>query len=227
MDGSPTAGSQLVRWGGVAGVVGFGLLLGSVIAVGAFGLPDASDVETLTDFPDLETGRIVEHFLYLGAVVAFALHLSVLQRLLAPDHPPAALFGAVTAGFGYVIMAGSAVLHVSTSPLSELYLEPDATTGDRAAIEYSWSGAQSVFDTMLTTGVLLVSVGIVFLGLAMQSGSTFGSRLTALTLGLGVVGTAGAVVAVIDPGSMLLALSVLAVAVFAASTGWRMRSDTR
>ena len=34
---------------------------------------------------------------------------------------------------------------------------------DQGAIEYAWRGAQSVFDTMLTTGVLLVPIGIVLL----------------------------------------------------------------
>ena len=49
---------QLVRWGGVAGLAGVALLLASAVVVGILGLPDASDVETLTDFADIETGRI-------------------------------------------------------------------------------------------------------------------------------------------------------------------------
>lgn len=45
------------------------MLLGAVGVVVA--RPDASDPETLTDFADIESGRIVEHFWYLGAIVLF------------------------------------------------------------------------------------------------------------------------------------------------------------
>lgn len=212
---------QLVRWGGIAGLAGAALLLSSAAVVGILGLPDASDVETLTDFADIESGRIAEHFLYLGAVMAFALHVFVLHRLLRTAHPVAALFGTVMAGFGFVIMAASSLLHVSTSPLADLYTDPDTPPEDLPAIEYAWNGAQSVFDTMLATGVLLVPIGIVLFGIAMRNAPAFGPRLSMLTMALGAVGIIGAVIAVIEPGSIVVAGSVLAIAVFHLSTGWR------
>ena len=164
-----TSDRQLCRWGGAAGLAGGVLLIGSAVVVGALGLPDASDVETLTDFADIESGRIAEHFLYLGALVLFALHVLVLHRLLRSAHQAAALFGAAIAEFGLLIMAASSMLHVSTSPLSDLYTAPDTPATDLRSIEYAWHGAQSVFDTMLATGVLLVPIGIVLLGVAMRS----------------------------------------------------------
>ncbi len=213
---------QLIRWGGIAGLAGPILLIASAVVVGVLGLPDASDVETLTDFADIESGRIAEHFLYLGALILFALHVVVLHRMLRPAHQAAALFGTVIATFGLVIMAASSVLHVSTSPLADLYNEPSASPEDLRAIEYAWHGAQSVFDTMLTTGVLLVPIGIVLFGIAMSKSSAFGSGLTWFTVGLGVIGVVGAVIAVIDPGSMSSAAAVLAIALFHLTTGWRM-----
>ena len=212
---------QLWRWGGAAGLAGGILLIGSGVAVGALGLPDASDVETLTDFADIESGRIAEHFLYLGALVLFALHVLVLQRLLQTAHRAAALFGAAVAEFGLLIMAASSLLHVSTSPLADLYNDPGTSPEDLRSIEYAWHGAQSVFDTMLATGVLLVPIGIVLLGIAMRSTPAFGSRLAMLAIVLGAVGIIGAAIAVIDPGSMFSAISVLAIVVFHLSTGWR------
>ena len=212
---------ELSRWGGVAGLAGVVCMLGSVTVVVSLGLPDASDVETLTDFADIESGRIAEHFLYLGALMLFALHGFVLQRLLKRAHPAAALFGTAVASFGLVIMAASSVLHVSTSPLAELYTAPDVSPADQRAIEYAWYGAQSVFDTMLTTGVLLVPIGIVLLGVAMRRTPAFGFRLSVLSIGLGTVGVIGAAIAVVDPGSVASALSVLAITVFHLSIGWR------
>jgi hypothetical protein len=197
-------------------------MVGAFVVVGALGLPDASDVETLTDFADIESGRIAEHFFYLGALMLFALQALVLHRLLTPAHPAAALFGTAMVEFGLVMMAASSLLHVATSPLADLYTASDTPPEDLPAIEYAWHGAQSVFDTMLTTGVLLVPIGIVLLGLAMRRAPAFGPRLTWLSIGLGAVGIIGATIAVVDPGSMFSALSVLAIVVFNLSVGWRM-----
>ena len=118
-------------------------------------------------------------------------------------------------------MAASSLLHVSTSPLADLYTASDATADDRAAIEYAWHGAQSVFDTMLTAGVLLVPIGIVLLGLAMRGAPQFGERLAVVIIALGTVGVVGAVIEVIDTGSDASAASVLVIAVFNLVVGWR------
>lgn len=210
---------ELLRWGGVAGLGGVALMLATVAVVTALGLPDASDVETLVDFADIESGRIAEHLLYLGALVMFALHVTVLHRLLRPAHPAAALFGTVTALFGYVILAASAMLHVSTAPLAELYT--DAGPDELQPIESAWHAAQSVFDTMLATGLLLVPAGIVLLGIAMRRAAAFGTQLTTFTLALGAVGVAGAVIEIIDTTTELSALAVLALVLFHLATGWR------
>jgi len=211
---------QLSRWGGVAGLGGVVLMLGAVGVVVAAGLPDASDAETLTDFADIESGRIAEHLLYLGAVVMFALHVAVLHRLLGTDRP-AALFGAVISMFGLVIMAASSLLHVSTSPLAALHEAPGPARGDRQAVEYAWHGAQSVFDTMLATGVLLVPIGIVLLGVAMWRSRWFGHGVAAVSVALGAVGTLGAVLAVVDTESDADAAAVLAVTLFHLVVGRR------
>ncbi len=216
-----TAERRLLRWGGVAGLAGFALLMGALAVVTALGLPDASDVETLRDFEAIESGRIAEHFLYLGALMMFILHVVVLHRVLGAGHLAASLFGMVVAASGLVVMAASSLLHVSTSPLARLYTAPDTSPEEKRMIEYAWHGAQSVFDTMLATGVLLVPIGIVLFGIAMRSAPEFGPRLTIFSVVLGGLGTIGGAVAVIDPGSPFSAVSVVAVAVFFLGTGWR------
>ena len=218
----PVPDRQTMRWGGVAGLAGVALFIGTVVVVVGMGLPDASDVETLRDFADIESGRIAEHFLYLGALVLFALHVSVLHRLLGPAHQAAALFGTVLATFGLVIMAASSMLHVSTAPLAELYTAPDTTPEDMRSIEHAWHGAQSVFDTMLATGVLLVPLGMVLFGIAMRRAPAFGSGITALAIGLGTLGVIGAAIEAIDTTTDSSAAAVLAIVIFHLSTGWRM-----
>lgn len=216
-----TPDRQLCRWGGIAALAGVVSMVGTAVVVGALGLPDASDVETLRDFGDIETGRFFEHFFYLGALVLFALHVVVLNRLLAPAHRPAALFGAVVAEFGLIIMAASSMLHVSTSPLAELYTDPDTPVDDLASIEYAWHGAQSVFDTMLATGVLLVPIGIVLFGVAMLRAPEFGLRLAWFAIVIGALGFVGAVIEAVDQDLEFSAVAVLAIVLFHLSTGWQ------
>jgi hypothetical protein len=211
-----------MQWGGVAGLAGVVLFLGTIAVVVAMGLPSASDVETLTDFANIESGRIAEHFLYLGALALFALHTFALRRLLEPAHQAASLFGTVLAMFGLVIMAASSMLHISTAPLAELYTATGTTPEDLRAIEYAWSGTQSVFDTMLVTGVLLVPLGMVMFGLAMRHSSAFGPKLGALAIGLGLLGFTGAAIEAIDTTTDYSAAGVLAIVVFVLISSWRM-----
>lgn len=214
------ADRQLLRWGGIAGVAGAICMFATLAVVTVLALPDASDVQTLTDYPDIASGRMAEHLLYLGALVLFSLHVLVLYRMLRTAHPAAALFGAATAVMGFITMAASSLLHISTAPLSDLYETAEA--GERAAIEAAWVGAQSVFDTMLATGVLLVPIGLVLLGLAMRGFPAIASSIMWLTIGIGAVGTVGAVIAILDPGSMFSAISVLGMTVVLLATGWQM-----
>ncbi len=214
------ADRQLLQWGGIAGIAGALFMFGTLIVVTVLGLPDASEVETLTDYPAIAGGRMAEHFLYLGALVLFALHVVVLYRMLRPAHPAAALFGAATAVMGLITMAASSLLHISTAPLSDLYEAAEA--GERAAIEAAWAGAQSVFDTMLATGVLLVPIGLLLLGMAMRRFPAIASSIMWLTIGIAAVGVIGAVIAIIDPGSMFSAISVLGMTVVMLATGWQM-----
>jgi hypothetical protein len=196
-------------------------MFGAVGVVVGLGLPDASDPETLTDFANIESGRIAEHFFYLGALMFFALHVLVLHQLLRTIHPAASLFGSALAEFGLVMMAASSLLHVATSPLADLYVAPNASAQDLRSIEYAWHGAQSVFDTMLATGVLLVPIGIALLGVAMRKSPAFGRRIARLTVTLGVVGFMGAAIAVVVPGSESSAAAVLTIVVFHLVSGWR------
>ena len=212
---------QLARWGGAAALGGVVLMVLTFAVVIAMDLPDASDVETLTDFADIETGRIFEHLLYLGSVILFTLHVPVLYQLLKRAHWAAALFGAALSTIGLAIMAASSLLHVSTSPLADLYSDSSTPSEDLPAIEYAWHGTQSVFDMMLATGLLLVPIGMVLFGVAMRQSRQFGRRLAGFAIGVGVIGAVAATAEIVDQSLEISALSVLAIVAFHLATGWR------
>jgi hypothetical protein len=212
---------ELRRWGGWAAVGGVVAMLATFVVVVGFGLPDASDPETLTDFTDLRTGRILEHFCYLAALVLLALHVLVLHRMLASAHGPAALFGTAIAELGFTALVASSVLHVATSPLADRYADA-GTSAERQSVEDAWTASQAVFDTMLATGLLLVPIGLVLLGIAMHRSASFGPLIGWTAVGLGAVGTAGATFEIIEPDLELSGLSVLAMVVVLTVTGWRM-----
>lgn len=213
--------SRLARWGGIAGLGGAALMLVAFAVVIGLGLPDASDPETLADFAAIETGRVLEHLFYLGALVLFVLHVLVLYQVLTPAHWAASLFATAISVLGLTAMAASSLLHVSTRPLADLRSDPETPPEDLAAIEYAWHGAQSVFDTMLATGVVLVPIGMVLFGVAMRRSPSFGPRLAWLVIGLGAVGLVGATLEVVDEALELAAVSVLATVVFHLAVGRR------
>ena len=103
------------------------------------GLPDASDVETLTDFADIESGRIAEHFLYLGALILFALHVLVLHRLLKTAHQAAALFGAAVAEIGLIISFVTFDPTIEEFVLSMVHLDAGLREEFDSVQSYSWA----------------------------------------------------------------------------------------
>ena len=83
----------------MAGLAGVVLLLGAVAVVAGLGLPDASDPETLTDFADIESGRIAEEIGATRSAVASwanlgAVHMGLEAWAEARDAMLRALTGA-------------------------------------------------------------------------------------------------------------------------------------
>ena len=74
---------------------------------------------------------------------------------------------------------------------------------------------------MLATGLLLVPIGIALMGLALRGSDLYGRWLSWIAIILGLVGTIGAAIEVVDTDSDLSALGVLAMVVFHLLVGWQ------
>lgn len=219
--------NKVLRWGGLAGVLG-GLLFILVFAiVGVFvGAAAADPAEAVMRFPDIKTARTIENGLYLAVLVLWVAHFLALYRAVRTSLAPA-LFGSVLGIVGLTLLAAGALPHVATVPISSLYHAPGATPDDQATLLMIWQASQGIFDAMLFAGLAVLPIGLILLGVAMIGTPAFGKRFGGLTVGLGVVGVGAAAVVLIDPQSPIAALGFFALIAFHLVLGWKTYALSR
>lgn len=197
---------QLLRWGGLAGLLGSVLMIVVFVVVGVFVGTFAGPEDEIAAYPDVRVARTIENGLYLVVLVLWAVHFVALYRALRATRLAPALYGAVLGVMGMVVLAAGALPHVVTAQVSELYREPSATAGERAALVLAWQTSQSVVESLLFVGLVIAPLGLVLLGVAMVRTPAFGRVVGRVTIGLGAAGTAAAVAVVIQPDSPVAAV---------------------
>jgi hypothetical protein len=214
---------SILRWAGLASVGGgllFILIFAWVIVMAG---PDpAGTAEPIMRFPEIRAVRTVENGLYLAALMLWIPLYLALYRRLVTARPAPALTGGALGIVGLTVLAAGAIPHAATSRLSDLYHAPDASAADKATLVLVWQGVQGIFDALLLTGLLVISVGIVVLGLAMRADAAFGRGITAVSLLFGAATLVAGVVVLVDPASSLAALGVFALIGFHLVLGWKV-----
>ena len=148
---------SVLRWGGLAGIVGGILLVAVFVIVGVFVGPDPAEPEALVmRFPDVRAAYIVEEVMYLGVLALWAIHFLALYRALRGTSLAPALFGSALGLMGLGVLAAGALPQVARTPISDLYHAPGATPEDQATLVLLWQATQGVFDALLVVGVLPV-----------------------------------------------------------------------
>jgi hypothetical protein len=211
--------------GGLAGIVG-GILLVAVFAIViVFVGADPAEPEGLVmRFPDVRAAHIVEEVLYLGVLALWAIHFLALYRALRATSLAPALFGSALGIMGLVVLAAGALPQVARTPISDLYHAPGATPEDQATLVLLWQATQGMLDALLVTGLLLLPIGLLMLGVAVLRTPAFGRGYGWVSVSLGVAGVAAAVAVVIDPGSIIAVVGILALIVFHIALGWKVYS---
>ncbi len=215
----------VLRWGGLAGVLGgiLFILTWVVVIAGPVGMEEPADLqEWVARFPDIRAARIVENGLYLAAVILGITLFLALYRTLKRTSLAPALLGSVLGILGLAVLMVGALPHVAHAPLSDLYHAPGATPVDKATIALVWQATWGIFDAILYVGFLVVPIGLAALGVAMLGASAFGKGFGGASVVLGVVGFVAAVLQMIDPSSMIGAGSFLAIVVFYIVLGWKV-----
>lgn len=221
---------SVLRWGGLAGMLGgiLFILTWVVILAGPVGMEDPADLAGwVTRFPDIRAARIVENCIYLvGLILEVTLFLALYRALRRTSLAPA-LFGSVLGILGLVAMVVSTTPHVAHAPLSDLYHAPGATPEDQATLALLWQATEGIFDAMLYVGFFVVPIGLIALGVAMRGAPAFGKGFGGVSVVLGVVGLVAAVLQMVDPSSMIGALSYFACLIFYLVLGWKVYGLSR
>lgn len=214
--------NSVLRWGGLAGI------LGGVILILVFGIvivfvgPDPAEPTGLVErFPDVRAARTVENSLYLVVLILWATHFLALYRALRGTSLAPALFGSALSIFGLAVLAAGALPHVATTPISDLYHAPGATPEDQRALVLLWLATQGIFDALLVTGLFILPIGLIALGVAMLGAPAFGRGFGGMSVVLGVVGLAAACVLLVDVSPIAI-FGVLALIVFHLVLGWKV-----
>src|SRR5215203_4679286 len=205
---------SVLRWGGLAGIVGGVILVAVFVIVGVFvGSYPAEPEGLVMRFPDVRAAHIVEEVLYLGVLALWAIHFLALYRALRGTSLAPVLFGSALGIMGLGVLAAGALPQVARTPISDLYHAPEATQG--------------IFDALLVVGLLLLPIGVIALGVAMLGTPAFGKGVGGVSVVIGVLGVAAGVVLLIDPGSPIAIVSVLSLIVFHIALGWKVYSLSR
>ena len=219
---------SVLRWGGLAGMLGGILFILVMVFVVVFVPPDPADLAGfVTRFPDIQATRVVENGIYLVALLLEVPLFLALYRALRKTSLAPALFGSVLGIVGLVVMVASTTPHVAHAPLSDLYHAPGATPADQATLALLWQALWGINDTMLYVGFFVVPIGLILLGVAMLGAPAFGKGLGGVSVVLGVLGLVAAVLQLVDYASPVGAGSYFACLIFYLILGWKVYSLSR
>lgn len=177
---------SFLRWSGLAGILAGVFFILTIITLIEFGpSTTATAAQLVMNFPNVRTGLAVGNgFYFLVSVSLVALALG-LYRALRRTSPGPAVFGTVL----YVLGLGVTFIEDTTQfdfdPISNLYHAPSATPADQATLALMWQATQGIFNEFDTSATILLSAGLIVLGVAMIRTPAFGKVFGSLSVVIG------------------------------------------
>jgi hypothetical protein len=131
------------------------------------------------------------------------------------------MFGSALGILGLAVLAVGAIPHAASVPISDLYHAPGASPQDQATLVLVWHATQGIFNALLVTGLVIMPLSLVILGVGMLEAPAFSDGYGWATMILGVVGAAAAIVLLVDPQSFIAVVGIFALVAFHLILGWR------
>ena len=210
-----TEEKSILRWGGLAGILGGIIFIAVFIIVGVFVGDSPTTLDGwVTRFPDISAARTAENSLYLLVMILWVPAFIALYRSLRETSHASALFGSILGILGLTVLATGALPHVATSRIANIYFSPEATAVDQATVALMWQAIWGIFDALLFAGLVFLPIGLMLLGIAMFKTPRFGKRFGTFTVILGAIGIVAAPIFLINPASSIVAASVIGLIVF-------------
>jgi len=215
---------SFLRWSGLAGITAGVFFILTIVTLVEFGpSTTATPAQLVMNFPNVRTGLAVGNsFYFLVSVSLVGLALG-LYRALRGTSPGPAVFGTVL----YVLGLGVTFIEDTTQfafdPISNLYHAPGATPADQATLALIWQATQGMFNEYDVAATILLSTGLIILGLAMFRTPTFGRVFGGLSM---VIGAAQIVaINIVSTNSAAYApFALLAFLIFPVLFGWKLYS---
>ncbi|HEV2519349.1 MAG TPA: hypothetical protein VGX00_01840 [Thermoplasmata archaeon] len=172
-------------------------------------------------FPSLQMQIAVGQTLFLvGTILMVPLFLA-LYRTLRGSYLAPALFGFGLSFLGLAVLAVESEPNVAMAQISAQYHAAGATLAQQDAAVIAWQATQGVFNQFDTCAYIFLSVGFLFLGLAMRRAPGLGTPVGSVTGAIGAIGLLS--VAFFPVTSAMFAIpAALTFVVFPLLLGWKV-----
>jgi hypothetical protein len=219
---------NLLRWGGLAGIVGAVVFLVSIVYQVAFVGTDttAAGAGPVMRFPGLQTQIIVGQTLFLVGVLLFVPLFIALYRNLRGSSLAPALFGGVLSFLGLAVLAVESEPNVAMAQISAQYHAAGATAAQQATAVQLWQATQGMFNQFDTCAYIFLSVGFIVLGAAMLTAPSFGKLFGGLSAAFGVAGLVALASFPVDSGSFA-PFALITFAIFPLIMGWKLFGQSK
>jgi hypothetical protein len=218
---------SFLRWSGLAGMTAGIFFIVTIVTLIEFGpSTTATPAQLVMNFPNVRTGLAVGNgFYFLVSVSLVGLALG-LYRALRGTSPGPAVFGTVLYVLGLGVTFIEDTTQVAFDPISNLYHAPGATPADQATLALIWQATQGMFNQFDVAATLLLSTGLVILGVAMIRTPSFGKVFGGLSITFGAAEILG--ISLFPTNSAAYApFAVLAFLIFPVLFGWKLYSLSR
>jgi len=179
---------SVLRWGGLAGMIG-GIVSIFVPVVLALFVPSApaGPAGLVSRFPQARMAIAVGNGIDFVSIILLTVLIIALSWALRKTSLASALFGGILSLLGLGVFFVESSTQVAFDPISNLY-HTAGTTVDQSTFGLVWQATQGMFNQFDTAAVLLLSVGIIVLGVGMATSPTFGRGLGWVSIVVGVAG---------------------------------------